>query len=330
MGAKKIASWSYIIVLSFVAALRGNTYDTIIYRELYDAIGTDISPAESWGFYFIEPVFSYLIYCIKYFFNFSVELFFFSLTLTSLYFFIKCSDYFCSDKYRNWSLSLFAVSYFPLLFFIQIRQGLALTMGMYAAILIFEKRSISLKIVLLMVLSSLIHYTVLIFWIIVFFVLFANKHLKTKTQLLVALLICCGALSFLSSYLYLLGLQKLDFYLDNDLYNGDANLLSLTHLKAYALFIVGFIYYKKINKKFDLLLILYSVSILIRVSMRSIEVFSSRGASLFAIFDTFLIICLLNIVIKDYYIKAWLMVFGCCLQGYLLFFVVHKHLIELY
>ena len=118
--------------------------------------------------------------------------------------------------------------------------------------------------------------------------------------------------------------------LSNDLYNNDANLFNLTHLKAYFLFFIGLFFYKKINIKFDFLFLLFSSSIIIRVSMQSIEVFSSRGASLFSIFDSILMIYLLNKIIKDIFIRILLMITLTCLHCYLLFFVLHTHLIELY
>jgi len=261
------------IALGFIAARRGDTYDTAIYRAYFEA---SLEVPIRWSYFddsHIEIGFQLLTRAIADLTN-NVQIYFFIITVGGL-FCIGRTARLCGVN-RVSALVYFGCSLYPLLFLVQMRQGLANCVAFYGLALYCHRRyGIALGMLLL---ACSIHVSAaLVALSLIGYILWRRVRISLLPMLvLLALGIYCG-----KYWLYSMNWSRLEYYLNNPEFNQPANIFRLSTFKYLFIGLSAAMLSRRSSESQRLLVFICFSAVLMRVIFADNSAFSGRlGASL--------------------------------------------------
>ncbi|MGK8818244.1 EpsG family protein [Acinetobacter baumannii] len=282
-------------IFSLIVGMRGNTndtytyyfifknvdsYDLMNYSDFYSRTGVEVG----WGLY---------SKIISLFSNSEVVLFTI-FSLLTFYFIYKTSDI-IKLKFIYVMCFYLPTGFFLMQQFMQIRQGFAVPVVIYASFLYLENKK--LLAILFFSLAVLFHQTVIVYILFLFvFLLFykyffeENKPLNFKIYMISILLlgIIFSRVVFLP--LALSFFSRLQSYANTD-YAESVSLLGLANIKFYIefIFILLFMNKKDLNDKFLIYMIfIFTIGLAIRIAFFDFAILSGRLSNVFLFIEIFL------------------------------------------
>lgn len=312
-----------ILISAFIAAFRGGTYDTTIYKHFFEKNEFSANPVElynssgmEYGFAIINLIFLKL--------GFSYKVLFFFITFLFGYFFIKASDNFSISKFDSF---LILLSYYWCLFMlIQMRQGFALSIAYYSLSLFQINKK---KFLLFFIFAITIHLSVL-YLLIPISLMFYPKLVESRFKLLWVLLLIFLFLYLISRQLQYWGIAKIDYYLNNPLYNNNTSLLSLDKIKSFIIFFLSFFLLDFKNRNHIMLTLIAGLAFVSRYAFSSVEVLAGRFTVSLSIVEIFILPLIFHHYIKNNILRRSLIVLYCIFSLYILLYFKHPHILELY
>jgi len=323
---KLIFSFCIIFALSLIAAFRGSTFDTENYIDIFNNIDWQLGPVSIWNEYHIE--YGFIIYngLIKFLSQGDIKAYFFISSFIPLYLFYKSADILQVNPVE--SLIILSGSYFPLLYLIQMRQGLAIALSIYAVCSYYKKRSIA-PFFTIGLIAFTIHISSSIFLICGFLYPLYERRWRGISGYLKILFLSL-ILSSLVIYLFRnSGFEKFNYYVEN--YDEAGDLLSITNIKYYVLFAISLLVYKsRPSNNLRFLLYFITLNVGFRVGLYEIFVLSGRLTSIFSVMEIFV----LPLIFKNLKINFWcgliIIILYSIISLYYLLFIKYTHIIELY
>lgn len=297
---KKHLLYCFFVILFFslIVGFRGSTRDTQAYFNVFKNIESlDLmNPAL---FYFqtgMEIGFGWYSYLISLLSNSSFFLFGIYSFLTFYFIYKICEK--LNIKFRYTLLLYLSSAYFVLQQFMQIRQGLATPIGLYALVLLYKEERFSLKFLLLSLFAVSMHQIssipILVGSIIYFFRNKIDKISLIKFKILSFLLVVI--VIFLCKYVLINVLIELSgriaAYSETEEYGQSIGLFRLPNIKAFFTFSMLLIlitkdFYK--NKIFVLFYLFFALSFAFRVGFIDLAILSGRFAIAFSYAEIFIL-----------------------------------------
>lgn len=315
-----------IVGMSFLAAFRGDTFDTQNYRDIYNNIDWIEGPVNIWNKYYIEYGFIIFNNIIKIIAGENVIIYFFVATFFSLCLFYKSAKLLKVDTFE--SILILSGTYFPLLYLIQMRQGVAISLAIFAVCLYYKKRSL-VQFIIIALISISIHLSTLLFILAGFIYPWYEKNNKNYIGNIKIFFFSLTASFFIVYIFRNIGIDKFDYYITN--YDEAVDLMSLTNIKYYTLLIVLLIIYNKNgDNNFKFLLYFITLNVGFRVGLYEIFVLSGRLTSIFSIIEIFTIPMIIKNLKINYYFGLFFVFIYSLLSAYYILFLKYNHIIELY
>ena len=310
---KKIAAKIYAVILVVLAAFRFGSgadyfsYALIYYKALPSVINEISNPqgTHEIGFRLIEALFKSL--------GLSYQVFLAGMAVIGIYFIYKA----CVKYSSNPTLSL--VIYFACYYFYwtysALRQGFALTIGIYF-LLETVRDNKTKKFIVITLLLSLIHASAL--YLLVLYFLSKLKLGKSQLIVITILAMIVGAFPIgrilLSLSKLMPALKRIVPYLSSD--QSFINIFDIQTIGRLGFLVIAFVFYDRyaeqshVNKK---ILNMYIISFILYFALKSVELMAARFAIYGRVLD---IVILANIVylIKNKYSRY---IFIACLTGVL-------------
>lgn len=287
-----------LILLSVIVGNRGGTRDTQAYFEVFKSINKfDLfDPALFYIQSGMEIGFGWYSYIISLFSDSSFVLFGFYSFLTFYFVYKTCEKMNIRLKYTL--LLYLSSAYFVLQQFMQIRQGLATPIALYAVVLLYKEGKVSLKFWLMSLLAVSMHQ-IAFMPILVGFILYFFRNRIEKTSLiwfkiysLVFLVVAIFfsklvLVNFLSQFS-----ERVLVYSESEEYAQDLGLFRLPNIKAFLTFLL-FLFltngklYK--NKIYVLFYLFFALSLAFRIGFIDFGILSGRFSTVFAYSEIFIL-----------------------------------------
>lgn len=291
----------FILTLSSIVSLRGQTSDTQKYFDIFRKIG-NYNLFNIKDFYFDTGLeigfgwYSYIISC----FSTSSFLLFFPIALS-----IFCLIYKISIRCNSnlfFTLLLYVSSgYFAIWQFMQIRQGISAVLALYGVIFLLKEHKNYLYFIFLGVSSLLFHQSsILLLFLGGVSAFFLNKNSFSLNIFKLSILCSVLFFIFLSKFLILDLLinnsTRVSEY-SNSEFSESEGIFRLPNIKAMLLFVFFFISFtskKYKNKVISLFFILFSFSLAFRIGFSEFGILSGRLSSMFGFVEIFLFPIFIN------------------------------------
>ncbi len=285
-----------------------------------------MGPLLIWAEYNVE--YGFIIYnnIIKLISQDSVSLYFFITTFLSLFLFYKSAISLSINPFE--SLVILAGTYFPLLYLIQIRQGLAIALAIFA-VCIFHKDKKIFKFTILSFIALSIHISVFMFIIFGFLFLLLKNLLGNILGCLFLFIISIILSEFILYFFRNFGFEKFEYYVYN--YDESSDLLSLTYVKYYFLLVFSIII-SRFNDRNNLKFLLYFLILTVgfKIGLSEISVLAGRFMSIFSIMEIFIIPVLMRNLNISFFSRFMVILSYAIFSSYYLLFIKYTHIIELY
>ncbi|WP_151741735.1 EpsG family protein [Acinetobacter seifertii] len=297
LTVKKNFLWFLLlsVPLALIVGNRGDTNDTFTYYSIFKNINyynlTNFS-----DFYLetgVELGWGLYSKFISFFSNSEVVLFSF-FSLLTLYFIYKTCDI-IKLKFIYVMCFYLPTSFFLMQQFMQIRQGFAVTVAIYASFLYLNNRKFIS--ILFFILAFLFHQTIIVYILFFLAFLFAYekifkqvKILNFKTYMLFVLLIGIMFARIIVMPLALSFFDRLQAYSSTG-YSESVSLVGLANIKFYLefIFILFFMHKKDLNDKFLILMIfVFTIGLAIRIAFFDFAILSGRLSNVFLFIEIFL------------------------------------------
>lgn len=316
-----VLSLAAVTILAVIAALRRDTYDTAIYRDYFQYCHQS---DPQWAFYDdqnFELGFQLLTRSIAAATEDPRE-YFFVLTFVGM----ACTLH-AARMFRVAPLALvlyFAASLYPLLFLVQMRQGLANCIGFLG--LAYYTRGKGLWATGLLLLAATIHVSALL---LLMMLVCDWIWRRSRTSMGVWIIVIVMTIYLGRTMLYSLSWGRVVYYLDNPEFNQAANVLRISTLKYLGLSVAAaFLLRKRMEEPVRLLVITCAAAVVMRVIFADNAAFSGRlGASL-TFSEIFLVPWLLRRLGRGF-LWVGLPLVGA-VSAYYLLFVEHPEILILY
>lgn len=287
----------FLLSLPFVffVGLRGGTPDTQIYFDVFKSIGT-LDLLNPIKFYFetgMEIGFGWFSWLISQFSTSSLILFSLFSLLNFYFIYLTCRE--LNLKYIYALFFYIPSQYFFLQQFMQMRQGLAVSIVVYAAVKALNRQKLTLSTALLFVLAFSFHQ-VSIALIAAFFLfyIFKNNVLTSRIAFMYVYWISFVVLVLLCKFLILdlvIGASgRLQDYANTDLYAADISLFSLPNIRTFLilLFLTFFAgEHLKQSQIYRFFLYLMFVAMAVRIGFSDFAIMSGRLATAFSYVEIF-------------------------------------------
>lgn len=284
------------IVLSLVVGNRGNTNDTSTYYSIFKNI--NYYDLTNFGDFYlktgVELGWGLYSKIISLFSNSPVVLFSVFSFLT-FYFIYKTCDI-IKLKFVYVMCFYLPTGFFLMQQFMQIRQGIAVPLVIYASFLYLENKKITS--IVFFVLAFLFHQTTAAYILIFLVFLFFYKKLFEKGEILsfkfyMILILLLGILfaRIIFMPLALSVFDRLQAYSTSTGYSESVSLLGLANIKFYLefIFLLFFIHKKDLSDKFLVFMIfIFTIGLAIRVAFFDFAILSGRLSNVFLFVEIFL------------------------------------------
>ena len=316
-----VSSVAVITALAVIAALRRDTYDTAIYRDYFQYCQQSNF---KWAFYDdqnFEIGFQLLTRLIAAATDDPRE-YFFVLTFAGLACTLRAARIFSVNPLAV--LLYFAASLYPLLFLVQMRQGLANSIGFLG--LAFYTRGRGLRATSLLLLATSIHVSALL---LLMMLICDRMWRRSHTTIGVWIIVVITAICLGRTVLYSLSWGRVVYYLDNPEFNQAADVLRISTFKYLGLAFAGaWLLRKRMEEPVRLLVITCAAAVVMRVVFADNTAFSGRlGASL-TFCEIFLVPWLLRRLGREF-LWVGLPLVGA-ISAYYLLFIEHPEILILY
>ena len=309
-----------MLALSLVASQRGMTFDTQNYRAYFYDCHYTRAQFEFFDEQHFEIGFQLFTRGIATITD-SSEIYFFLVTLVSISLFVKGASNIGAS--RGLALAYFSCSLFPLLFLVQMRQGLADCMA-FCGMTYFSNRKHGPALLLLVAAVTIHVSSAVVLLLVVAHGVMGNLRIPWWLSIaFIAIALCAGKI-----LLYGTNWSRVTFYLLNPEYSGPADVFRLSSLKFVLVVGLAIVVFGFRNKAYALLILACATGVLIRFVFYDNYAFSGRlGAHL-----TFAEVYLIPSMFSRWGYAATAIVFPafCLLSLYYLLFIEHHHLVELY
>lgn len=287
-----------IIIISLIVGNRGATRDTQTYYDVFKYI-EDLDLTNPALFYLqtgMEIGLGWYSYFISLFSNSSVVLFS-VYSFVTFYFIYKICQ--LLEISFGWSLLFYLSSaYFVIQQFMQIRQGLAIPIGLYAVVLLYKEEKFSLKFWLLSLFAVSMHQisAVPIMAGSIFY-FFRNKTekislIKFKIYSSVFLIIAIFFSKFVIVDLLIQFSERILVYSESEEYSENLSLFRLPNIKAFFTFLLLLVLMNEKfyhNKVFTLFYLLFTMSLAFRIGFIDFSILSGRFSTAFAYSEIFIL-----------------------------------------
>ncbi|WP_018122467.1 EpsG family protein [Wohlfahrtiimonas chitiniclastica] len=325
-----------IILIALLVGLRGDTPDTQVYWYVYQNIqlynlsnpllfysqtGMEIA----FGWY---SSFMHLLGANNIFF-FSFYSFLILLTIVKLSRYIHVSLFYVM-------LSYLSSSYFFIQQFMQIRQGLAISVTMLICIAILHRRFTHCKLLyLFLMLCILIHQTSIVLIVIFMLFIFYEKFTVLKSSVLINILLIIFII-FMIKYIVMPQLiilsSRVASYSEISEYSFDRSLLSLPNIRA--MLILIFIYLLTNRKLYSVLTYRFLffcivLAVIFRIGFSEFAILNGR-ISIVASFAEVFIIPMVLLYRFSFHSRLILIIIWFVMQGYISLFIQSAILIDTY
>ncbi|MDI3379571.1 EpsG family protein [Acinetobacter sp. V89_7] len=283
------------VPLALIVGNRGDTNDTFTYYSIFKNINSynltnfsdfylETGVELGWGLYskFIS------------FFSNSEVVLFSVFSLLTFYFIYKTCDI-IKLKFIYVMCFYLPTSFFLMQQFMQIRQGFAVPVAIYASFLYLNNRKFIS--ILFFILAFLFHQTISVYILFFLAFLFAYekifkqvKILNFKTYMLFVLLIGIMFARIIVMPLALSFFDRLQAYSSTG-YSESVSLVGLANIKFYLefIFILFFMHKKDLNDKFLILMIfVFTIGLAIRIAFFDFAILSGRLSNVFLFIEIFL------------------------------------------
>lgn len=307
--------------LALIAGKRGDTFDTAIYREYFNTVADE--PIE-WAYFdrtHFEIGFQLLTRLIHGATT-DVEIYFFLITMAGLWCVIRTAQLLRINAAAV--LLYFGASLFPMLFLVQMRQGLANCIGFLGLAYYSRGRNDKAWVFLLAAVS--IHVSAFL----LFLVMVCDWLWRTtRTSLGVWVMVLVVAIYASKGLLYSMNWSRVDYYLNNPDFAQAANILRVSTFKYVGLAMAAS-WLMLTRKTADIrpLVIACIAAVAMRIVFADNSAFSGRlGASL-----TFAEIFLVPWLLRSAGQSVLLIVLPvlCAISAYYLLFIEHREILILY
>lgn len=316
-----VLSIAVITTLAAIAALRRDTYDTAIYRDYFQHCHQS---DRQWAFYDdqnFELGFQLLTRAIAAATDDPRE-YFFVLTFAGLACTLRAARIFGAGPLAV--LLYFAASLYPLLFLVQMRQGLANSIGFLG--LAFYTRGRGLRAAILLLLAATIHVSALL---LLMMLICDWMWRRSRTTMGVWIIVVITTIYLGRTMLYSLSWGRVVYYLDNPEFNQAADVLRISTLKYLGLAVAAAcLLRKRMEEPVRLLVITCAAAVVMRVVFADNAAFSGRlGASL-TFCEIFLVPWLLRRLGREF---LWIgLPLVSVVSAYYLLFIEHPEILILY
>lgn len=307
--ARKNSFFFYLCALVFVliAAFRGATRDTFIYKFVYDNIyNFPLTMSKFYELTGMEIGYGYLAYLFNEL-NLPFSAFLFFISFVTFFFIKKASD--------NFEINSFYVliCYIPVFFanhhLMQIRQGLAMAVGYYFLSTILVNKN-KLFAYLSFLFGLFFHNVVFVF--LLFINNNVNKIIGTNHIKLIYKVVCVVCIVFLfcrvlTNFEILQLTDRVSNYSDSE-YSGERSFFHPANLRSVFLLIL-FVVFKprKENFIYNFLVIFYAAGVGFRLGFYDFLILSGRLSTVFTYSEIFLVPILLSFKLSK--VSAFLILF---------------------
>lgn len=315
-----------VVFLSLIAALRGDTYDTEVYRDFFENLGETFDPSQSYDNYFISNLFGWVTFGVKKITN-NFRVYLFIITFVSLLLYAYSVGVINDNDYAQTFL-IFATGYFPLLFLIQMRQGLATTFAYLATALLVTKQKYRLAIVFAAI-SVLLHEMFYLYWLVVSCVLVQKRFKLKPIYALFPVVVASLALYYGSNFYSIVNMSKMNYYLEHKEYSAEAVLISIVNIKLGVICVIGTVIYRSLSDSHKQIVLILISALILRIGLQKNSTFSGRGTSSMIVLETMIIPKIARYFLNPTF--ALITVIGySIIQVVYLLFIQHTHILELY
>ncbi|GIM48732.1 EpsG family protein [Capnocytophaga stomatis] len=286
------------LVTSFIVGNRGATRDTEAYYLVFKNV-KNLDLLNPFKFYVVtgmEIGFGWYSFFISLFSN-SKFILFFAFSFLTFYIIYKTSEK-ITAQYIFVILLYLSSGYFLLQQFMQIRQGLAIPLALYAVVLFAEKNRVSLNFILLSLLAISFHqvaFPVIMMGVLSDLVFTEKREISiNKFRVLCVIGLVVFVLlskTFLSNILTNLS-SRVETYSKSAEYSAELGLFRLPNIKAFFtyLFILIFMNEKVYrNKLFVVFFVLFTLGLSFRIGFSDFAILSGRFATAFSFVEIFIL-----------------------------------------
>lgn len=287
-----------IILLSLIVGFRGSTRDTEIYYTIFKNIEyfNLLNPKEFYMQSGVEIGFGWYSYIIGLFSDSSIVLFSIYSFLTFYFIYKICQ---LLEISLGWILLFYLSSaYFVIQQFMQIRQGLATPIALYALVVLFKENKFSLKFWLLSLFAVSMHQIssvpIVVGVIIYFFINIIQKIslVRFKVITFLVFVLITVATKFVIVDWLLQFSSRIMSYSEIDEHNESLGLFRLPNIKAFMTFLILlFLMNKRFyqDKIFVLFYLLFTLSLAFRIGFIDFAILSGRFSTAFAYSEIFIL-----------------------------------------
>lgn len=286
----------FSIFIGMIVAGRGDTRDTFAYYEVFKRIDSYnlLSPVQFYEKSGMEIGFGWYSYLISLFTNSPYILFLIISFFTFVYIYKTSVN--VGSAFFPMILLYLSSGYFFIQQFMQIRQGLAIPLALYAISLIINKKKINLGFIFFSLLSVSFHQSaaVLLFVALVFYYFSIRLNLKLIYFKLISFLVFI-VFVFLSKFvlidLLITTSGRVESYSDSE-YAEAVGLFRLPNIKSFLTFILMLVFFDEKmyrNKLITVFYLLFVVGVALRIGFSDFGILSGRLAISFTFTEIFIL-----------------------------------------
>ena len=299
LSVKKTTIWFFLITLSiaFIVGNRGDTRDTIVYYWVFKYINILdlLNPAKFYIFTGMEIGFGWYCYLISFITNSHIVLF------TVFSFITFYVIYLVSRKIEVnpiFVLLLYLSSgYFLLLQFMQIRQGFATPLTLYAlTIFVGKEDKFYIRFLLITLLAFSFHQVslpiVCIGILLSLLLRIKISLIKFKWLSIVILIVFILIAKFTLADFLVSVSSRIETYSNSAQYSEDIGIFRLPNIKAFLTFLFILFFMNKDlyeNKLFAIFFLLFTIGVAFRIGFSEFAILSGRFATAFSFSEIFLL-----------------------------------------
>lgn len=286
-----------LIPLAFIVGVRGDTPDSAVYYRLFKTV--DFYDLTSYTGYYeqtgVELGWGLFSKIVSLFTQSDVILF--SLFSLIIFFIIYKTSRLLNINYLHVMAFYLPTGYFFMQQFMQIRQALAVSLVVYASLLLLSNKKITSLI--LFATAILFHQISFAFSIVALLYYFLIKKIDISASLfkfrLLNLLILILGFIFIRVFLkgYMVNsFDRLESYSETVEYGGEVGFLSLSNLKGYLLFLFFLFFTDKgllHNKLYVFLIYMFTVGLTLRLGFYDFAIVSGRLSNVFLYTEVFIL-----------------------------------------
>nr|WP_315011453.1 EpsG family protein [uncultured Capnocytophaga sp.] len=299
LSVKKTTIWFFLITLSiaFIVGNRGDTRDTIVYYWVFKYINILdlLNPAKFYIFTGMEIGFGWYCYLISFITNSHIVLF---TTFSFLTFYIIYLVSYKIDANHIFVLLLYLSSgYFLSQQFMQIRQGFASPLALYALTIFVDKEDkFYVRFLLITLLAFSFHQVslpiVCIGVLLSFLLRIKISLIKFKWLSIVILVVFIFIAKFALADFLVNVSSRIETYSNSAEYSGDIGVFRLPNIKAFLTFLFILFFMNKDlykNKLFAIFFLLFTIGVAFRIGFSEFAILSGRFATAFSFSEIFLL-----------------------------------------